>query len=136
MSLVSFCFLRQPHLSFTGSVVFCDTRAVEGAPSWLCSTCLLKRKRNFWIILVLTVLIWFAKCVHSRYAQQVSTEIRPKPWLSLDPSKFRHFNYSQSRSRVNSISKNEMNIRISLCNVRRVNGMLDISLKIVPKKTH
>ena len=43
---------------------------------------------------------------------------------------------SQSRSRVNSISKNEMNIRISLCNVRRVNGMLDISLEIVPKKTH
>ena len=27
-------------------------------------------------------------------------------------------------------SKNEMNIRISLCNVRRVNGMLDISLEI------
>ena len=41
----------------------------------------------------------------------------------------------KSRSRVNSISKNEMNIRISLCNVRRVNGMLDISLEIVPKKT-
>ena len=37
---------------------------------------------------------------------------------------------------MNSISKNEMNIRISLCNVRRVNGMLDISLEIVPKKTH
>ena len=36
---------------------------------------------------------------------------------------------------MNSISKNEMNIRISLCNVRRVNGMLDISLEIVPKKT-
>ena len=44
--------------------------------------------------------------------------------------------YSQSRSRVNSNSKNEMNIRISLCNVRRVNGMLDISLEVVPKKTH
>ena len=44
--------------------------------------------------------------------------------------------YSQPRSRVNSISKNEMNIRISLCNVRRENGMLDISLEIVPKKTH
>ena len=43
------------------------------------------------------------------------------------------FLYSQSRSRVNSISKNEMNIRICLCNV---NGMLDISLEIVPKKTH
>ena len=26
---------------------------------------------------------------------------------------------------MNSISKSEMNIRISLCNVRRVNGMLD-----------
>ena len=34
---------------------------------------------------------------------------------------------------MNSISRNEMNIRISLCNVRRVNGMLDISLEIVPK---
>ena len=44
--------------------------------------------------------------------------------------------YSQSRSRVNSNSKNEMNIRISLCNVRHVNEMLDISLEIVPKKTH
>ena len=44
--------------------------------------------------------------------------------------------YSQPRSRVNSISKNEMNIQISLGNVRRVNGMLDISLEIVPKKTH
>ena len=44
--------------------------------------------------------------------------------------------YSQSRSRVNSNSKNEMNIRISLCNIRRVNEMLDISLEIVPKKTH
>ena len=34
---------------------------------------------------------------------------------------------------MNSISRNEMNIRISLCNVRRVNGMLDFSLEIVPK---
>ena len=34
---------------------------------------------------------------------------------------------------MNSISRNEMNIRISPCNVRRVNGMLDISLEIVPK---
>ena len=34
---------------------------------------------------------------------------------------------------MNSISRNEMNIQISLCNVRRVNGMLDISLEIVPK---
>ena len=37
---------------------------------------------------------------------------------------------------MNSISKDEMNIQISLCNVRRVNGMLDISLEIAPKKTH
>ena len=37
---------------------------------------------------------------------------------------------------MNSISKNEINIRISLCNVRRVNGMLDTSLEIVPKKAH
>ena len=44
--------------------------------------------------------------------------------------------YSQSRLRVNSNSKNEMNIRISLCNVRRVNEILDISLEVVPKKTH
>ena len=65
------------------------------------------------------------------------------PWLDTDgpngedpkprmPCK----RYSQSRSRVNSISKNEMNIRISLCNVWRVNGMLDVSVEIVPKKTH
>ena len=51
-------------------------------------------------------------------------------------SKLEILTYSQPRSRVNSISKNELNIRISLCNVRRVNGMLDISLEIVPKKTH
>ena len=44
--------------------------------------------------------------------------------------------YSQPRSRVNSIYKNEMTIRIFLCSVRRVNGMLDISLEILPKKTH
>ena len=37
---------------------------------------------------------------------------------------------------MNSISKNEMNIRISLCNARRANVTLDISLEIVPKKTH
>ena len=30
---------------------------------------------------------------------------------------------------VSSISENEMNIRISLCDVRYVNGMLNISLK-------
>ena len=59
-------------------------------------------------------------------------------WLTgaFDLVKLHGNDYSQSRSRVNSISKNEMNIRISLCNVRRVNGMLDISLEIVPKKTH
>ena len=44
--------------------------------------------------------------------------------------------YSPFTSRVTSISENEMNIRISLCNVRRVNGMLNISLEISPKKTH
>ena len=38
--------------------------------------------------------------------------------------------------RVTSIPENEMNIRISLCNVRHVNGMLNISLEIFPKKTH
>ena len=43
-------------------------------------------------------------------------------------------NYGQSTSHVTSISENEMNIRISLCNVRRVNGMLNISLEIVPKR--
>ena len=43
--------------------------------------------------------------------------------------------YSQFTSRVTSISENEMNIRISLCNVRHVNGMLNISLEIFPKKT-
>ena len=35
---------------------------------------------------------------------------------------------------MNSISKSEMNIRISLCNVRRVNEMLDISLEKLKKK--
>ena len=57
-------------------------------------------------------------------------------WRSGERPGFHRLPYSQPRSRVNSISKNEMNIRISLCNVRRVNGMLDISLEIVPKKTH
>ena len=37
---------------------------------------------------------------------------------------------------MTSISENEVNIRISLCNVRHVNGMLNISLEILPKKTH
>ena len=31
---------------------------------------------------------------------------------------------------MTSISENEMNIRISRCNVRHVNGMLNISLEI------
>ena len=44
--------------------------------------------------------------------------------------------YSQFMSRMTSISKNEMNIQISLCNVRQVNEMLNISLGIFPKKTH
>ena len=43
-------------------------------------------------------------------------------------------NYSQSTSCVTSISANEMNIQISLCNVRHVNEMLNISLEIFPKK--
>ena len=33
-------------------------------------------------------------------------------------------------------SENEINIRIPLCNVRHLNGMLNISLEIFPKKTH
>ena len=37
---------------------------------------------------------------------------------------------------MNSNSKKEINIRISLCNVRRANEILDISLEVVPKKTH
>ena len=45
-------------------------------------------------------------------------------------------NYSQSTSRVTSISGNEINIQIPLCNVRHLNGMLDISLEIFPKKTN
>ena len=44
--------------------------------------------------------------------------------------------YGQFTSRVTSISENEMNIPISLCNVRHVNGMLNISLEIFPKKAH
>ena len=42
--------------------------------------------------------------------------------------------YSRSTSRVASISENEMNIRNPLCNVRHLNGMLNISLEIFPKK--
>ena len=44
--------------------------------------------------------------------------------------------FTVNSHRVTSISENEMNIRISLCNVRYVNGMLNISLEIFPKKTH
>ena len=44
--------------------------------------------------------------------------------------------YSRFTSRVTSISENEMNIRIALCHVRHVNGMLNISLEIFVKKTH
>ena len=44
---------------------------------------------------------------------------------------------SQSTSCMTSISENEMNIRnFSLCNVQHLNGMLNISLEIFPKKTH
>ena len=42
--------------------------------------------------------------------------------------------YSQSTSRVTSISKNEMNIQSLLCNVQHLNGMLHISLEIFPKR--
>ena len=46
------------------------------------------------------------------------------------------YTYSQFTSRMTSISETEMNIQISLCNVRHVNGMLNISLEIFQKKTH
>ena len=39
-------------------------------------------------------------------------------------------------SHVTSISENEKNIQISLCNVRHVNGMLNISLEIRFRKRH
>ena len=42
--------------------------------------------------------------------------------------------YSQFTSRMVSISENKMNIWISLCNVRCLNGMLNISLEIFPEK--
>ena len=51
---------------------------------------------------------------------------------ALPPSQL----YSQYTSRLTSISESEMNIRITLCNVRHVNGMLNVSLEIIPKKTH
>ena len=44
-------------------------------------------------------------------------------------------NYSQSTSHVTSIFENEMNTQIPLCNVRHLNGMLNISLEIFLKKT-
>ena len=44
--------------------------------------------------------------------------------------------YSQSTSRMTSISENEINIQIPLCNVRHLNGILKISLEIFPKKMH
>ena len=44
--------------------------------------------------------------------------------------------FSQFTSLVTSISKNEKNIRISLCNVQHLNGLMKISLEIFPKKTH
>ena len=39
-------------------------------------------------------------------------------------------------SRVTIISENEINIRNPLCNVRHLNGMLNVPLEIFPKKTH
>ena len=42
--------------------------------------------------------------------------------------------YSRSKSYATSISENEMNIRNPLCNVRHLNGMLNISLEIFPEK--
>ena len=56
-------------------------------------------------------------------------------FLAVEVTALRKRN-SQFTSRVTSISENEMNIRISLCNFRHVNGMLNIFLKISPKKTH
>ena len=44
--------------------------------------------------------------------------------------------YSQSTSRVTGITENEMQIRVPLCNVRHLNGILNTSLKIFSKKTH
>ena len=46
------------------------------------------------------------------------------------------FNFSRSTSSVTSISVNKMSIRNPLCNVRHLNGMLNISLEIFLKKTH
>ena len=42
--------------------------------------------------------------------------------------------YSRSMSHVTSISEKEMKIQNPLCNVWHVNGMLNISLEIFPKK--
>ena len=44
--------------------------------------------------------------------------------------------YSQSTSRMTSISENKMNIQIPFCNVQHLNGILNISLEIFPKKKH
>ena len=44
--------------------------------------------------------------------------------------------YSQFTLHVTSISENEMIIQISLCNIQHVNGLLNISLEISPKKIH
>ena len=41
---------------------------------------------------------------------------------------------SQSASRMTSISENEMNIQIPLCNVRHLNRILNTSLEIFSKK--
>ena len=43
---------------------------------------------------------------------------------------------STCMSHRTSISENEMNIQIPLCNVQHLNGILNISLEIFPKKTH
>ena len=58
--------------------------------------------------------------------------IRQEGKMGLDHG----FYYSQSMSRVTSISKNGMNIGIPLRNVRHLNGVLNISVEIVPKKMH
>ena len=39
-------------------------------------------------------------------------------------------------SHMTSISEIELDIRIPLCNVQHLNGILKISLEIFPKKTH
>ena len=85
---------------------------------------------NFWVLPNVKVCLVVDQNVDRCKSQNLINRLG-KTLVPIEPE-----SYSQPRSRVNSISKNEMNIRISLCNVRRVNGMLDISLEIVPKKTH